>query len=128
MAVDYKEMLRNLEDRGFVRHYPIFEHHVFPNGMLSNRKEAHAAWYFCMCMVGLLRELDAGSAEYEGERDHTDMANNILRSVAMLYQLDSPSELLRHLPECELEAARIEIGWDPRINAAANADYRKQDN
>lgn len=125
---DYREMMRGLEEKGFVRHYPIFPHHAFPNGMLPDKKEAHAAWYFCMCMVGLLRELDANSAEYEGERDHTDMAANILLSVAMLYSLDSPGDIYKFLQFCELEAARIEIGWDHRIVDSIKADFRKMDN
>ena len=126
--MDYREIQRALQEKNFVRHFPTFAHHVLPNGVMPDRKESHAAWYFCMCMVGLLRELDAGSAEYEGERDHTDMSANLLVSVATLYSLDSPGEILKFLLYCELEAARIGIGWDHRINDVKNSGFRKMDN
>jgi len=126
--MDYREIQRTLEEKNFKRHYPVFAHHVLPNGAMPDRKESHAAWYFCMCMVGLLRELDAGNAEYEGERDHTDMAANLLVSVATLYSLDSPGEILKFLQYAELEAARINIGWDHRINDVQFKDFRRIDN
>jgi len=127
--VDYQEFKKNLAGVGFVRHYPVFAHHAEPNGKLPDDKRAHAAWYYCMCLVGLLRELDEEHAQYEGERDHTNMANNIAMSVAALYDLESPSELFKFLPYCKAQAEAIDIGWDSRMETLHILEgFRRIDN
>ena len=127
--VDYNEQKRAMQDVGFVRTFPVFAHHTEPQGLLPDMKESQAAWYYCMCLVGLLKELDEAHAEYEGERDHTNMANNIARSVAVLYDLDSPSEIFKFLPACKQEAERINIGWDARMETLHIIEgFRTMDN
>lgn len=127
--MDYNEQKRAMEKVGFVRSFPVFAHHTVPQGLLPDMKESQAAWYYCMCMVGLLRELDEAHAEYEGERDHTNMANNIIRSVALLYNLESPGEILKFLPYCRMEAERIDIGWDSRMDTLHMVEgFRIMDN
>lgn len=129
MALDYKTLLSNLEDKGFVRSIPIFDHHtVKGGGMLPDRFEAHAAWYYCMCAVGMLREVDEEHSQYEGELDHQSMLNNIVRSVSALYNLESPDMLLKHMPDCRLEAIRLDIGWDERMEKPFLDRYVKRDN
>lgn len=125
--MDYQEMRKAMQ--GVAKSFPVFQHHTEPLGLLPDRKESQAAWYYCMCLVGLLRELDEEHAQYEGERDHTNMANNIAMSVAVLYDLESPSDMFKHLPDCKAEAERIDIGWDTRMETLHIVDgFRRIDN
>lgn len=113
--MDYREMMKNLEDVGFKRHFPIFDHHTERfGGALPDEKGAHAAWYYCLCAHGMFKDIREG-AQYEGEHDHQNMLNNLIRSVAALYQLDSPNEVLKYMIHARLEALRLELEWDDRV-------------
>lgn len=128
MRLGYSDLIRSLKEKDFVRHWPIFKHHVEPEGLMPDTPAAHACWYYCMCVVGLLKELDAGNAEYEGERDHTDMRANIIMSVAALYNLESPSEIVKLFPFAKQEAERLGLGWDVRMEEVNPASFRTMDN
>lgn len=120
---DYRELMRNLQDARFVRWYPTFAHHTeSKGGMLPNEKGAHAAWYYVICAHKSLEQVRLG-AEYEGELDHVVMLNNIVRSIAAIYELDSPGELLKFIPHCRLEAVRCDISWDDRVENPYMVDY-----
>jgi len=123
--MDYREMMKQLEDKSFVRHFPYFPHHTIQHGgVLPDEPAAHAAWYYCKCAIGMFREIHEG-AQYEGELDHINMLNNLVRSVSALYNLNSPDDLLRMMPHCRLEAIRLELGWDDRIEKPFYIGYIK---
>lgn len=113
--ISYEQLLKNLKDIQVVRIMPTFvSHTILQGGRIHDRIDAHACWYYCRCAMGMVKEIRLG-AQYEGENDHIDMLNNLARSVAALYNLESPSRMLRNMIDCKLEAERCELEWDPRI-------------
>lgn len=132
--IGYPDLLLALKEVNMVRHWPMFANHVEPVGKLPDTPAGHAVWFYCRCCVGLFRELDAGSAEYADELDHTNMQANILMSTAALYHLESPSEILRLLPLVKEEVHRIfeesgvDIGYDVRFEQVDRSGQRERDN
>lgn len=128
MTIDYRQLMLNLKDNGFVSFYPEFKHHtVLQGGFLPDLAGGHAAWYYALCAHGMLKEVEEG-AEYDGELDHQSMLNNLVRSVAALYALSTPDMLLRFLPDARLEAVRCGYGWDERVEKPWLDRYVKRDN
>jgi hypothetical protein len=70
----------------------------------------------------MFKEIREG-AQYEGEHDHQNMLNNLVQSVSALYQLDSPDELLKFMIPVRLEALRLELEWDDRVEKPYLAKY-----
>ncbi len=91
-------------------------------GMLQDVPAAHAAWYFCRCAMGMFKEIKLG-AQYEGEHDHFNMINNLCRTIAAQYNLDSPSLLVQQIPQVKLEAARCNLDWDERLERPDLIEY-----
>lgn len=84
-------------------------------GFLPDLPGAHACWYYCRNAIRNLKLYDQG-ADYEGEQDLQNMINNLARSTAILYRLDSPDDFLQFMPFVKAEAVtRMELEWDDRI-------------
>ena len=104
-------------DRKLELRPPRFVSHIAENGgALPDEPGAHACWYYCRIAIKSMKDVDDG-AQYEGELDHTNMLNNLARSVAMLYRLDSPDDFLKFMPLVRMEAMKWELVWDERIVA-----------
>lgn len=96
--------------------YFIFEDHSLSKGgkLPDVDRRPHACWYYLICAHQNL-ESAAEGATYEGELDITPALNNIARSVATQYNLDSPDDFLKFMSVCVAEADRIGRTWDPRV-------------
>ncbi len=94
---------------------PKFMSHITSaGGFLPDLPGAHACWYYCRMATESLKKIKQG-ADYQGELDHIDMFNNLARSVALLYRLDSPDDFLLFMPYVEAEAMRMDLYLDPVI-------------
>lgn len=111
---DYRDILKNLNDAGFVRTIPLFKDHVLPHGLMPDEMGAHACWMYATGAHQMIHEIEAG-AQYEGELDHINMLNNLARSVSAWYKLESPSELVKYMEICKFEAMRSDYPWDSRV-------------
>lgn len=121
--LDYQDLLKNLKSIQFVRTPPRFISHLsLSGGFLPDEAGAHACWYFCRCVYQMRKAIRDGAA-YEGETDHQDMANNLVRSIAALYKLDSPEELVKYFGVVKLEAMRCELEWDDEIMTPLHSRY-----
>lgn len=104
---------------------PRFVSHLIKSGgLLPDEPGAHACWYYCRIAIQSMKAVDDG-AQYDGELDHIKMTNNIARSVALLYRLDSPDDFLKFMMYVRIEAARLELEWDQRIETPFNDTYVK---
>lgn len=84
--------------------YPFFADLVEPNGALALDKRSHACWYYTMLAMRA-RGLHAGGIENQiiqvkvgNESDthwHESRDEEIARSVAIIYGLESPDEFLK---------------------------------
>lgn len=84
--------------------YPFYEDLVEPNGALTLDKRSHACWYYTLLAMRA-RHLHAGGIDnqilqvrvgYEADTHwHESRDEEIARSVAMIYGLDSPDEFLK---------------------------------
>lgn len=111
--------------KGTVLRPPRYMSHITQaGGALPDVPGAHACWHYCRLSIRALEKVDYG-AEYEGELDHTNMINNIARSVAMLYRLDSPDDFLKFMPLVRMEAMKWELLWDERIVAPYTVAFLK---
>lgn len=102
-----------------------FVSHVTRNGgFLPDEPGAHACWYYCRCAILMWKAVVDG-ADYEGELDHIDMQNNIARGIATLYSLESPSDFLKFMDYVKLEAIRLDLEWNVKIeNPGASTHVR----
>lgn len=107
---------------------PRFVSHLIQyGGFLPDMPGAHACFYYCRIAIRSLKAVRDG-AQYQGEMDHQQMLNNIARSVALLYRLDSPSDFLLFMPYVKAEAMRLELEWDINIEHPAAETYITKDN
>lgn len=113
--ISYGQLMENLKGVGFTRTLPVFTMHIDKNGgLLPDDIRASACWYYCTVAHKSLEKVKDGAA-FEGEEDPVDSLNNIARSVAAFYKLDSPSEFLKFMGDCRLEALRCNMDWDETI-------------
>jgi len=123
----YDDMMRALNEVGFVRTLPIFAMHTPMNGgLLPDRKEAHACWYYCRVAHMQLDKVADGGI-YEGDVDPTNNLYELAKAVAAFYKLDSPDEMLKHMGDCILEAIRCKMEWNPGVEEPLKALFRKGD-
>lgn len=129
MAIDYGDFRRALHANARVFGFRFVSHisfdketGVYHGGLLEDLPQSHAAWFYCRCAHQLFHEIDSG-AQYEGEDDHINMLNNLCRSIAAQYNLESPSLLLQQIENVKAEAMRCGMGWDPRVERPDLADY-----
>lgn len=92
---------------------PIFPDHTFPKGALSSDMRSQACWYYYLL----------AQKQLENTGDSTDKQFGILdihpwqdthyeqtaRTIAALYQLESPSEFAKAWQEVETEAANCRL-------------------
>jgi len=84
--------------------YPFYEDLVEPNGALTLDRRSHACWYYTLLAMRA-RHLYAGGIENQiiqvkvGEENdthwHESRDEEIARSVALIYGLESPDEFLK---------------------------------
>lgn len=83
--------------------YPFFEDLVEPNGALTLDRRSHACWYYTKLAMRA-RAIHAGGIENQqivykvGETPpnwHESRDEEIARSVAIIYGLESPDEFLK---------------------------------
>lgn len=126
--MDYQQLLMNLKRLAFVRTPPRFISHLsLSGGMLPDQPGAHACWYYCRCATQMYKKVRDG-ADYEGEVDHQAMYNNLARSVAALYKLESPAEFLQFMWAVRLEAERCELEWYDEAMSPVYHKYITKDN
>ena len=113
--------------RASLRPMRFVSHTIGHGGVLYDLPGAHACWYYCRIAIQAMKKVDDG-ADYEGERDHVNALNNIARSVAALYRLESPSEFLKFMAEVKVEAMRCQLEWDRRIEDPWKAPHIKVGN
>ena len=100
--------------------YPWFESQLPPTGFLLPIKACHACWFYYLladkASVTMdqpihLQILEHGSDVSNLSKDYPlwtePMYFQQARAVAMIYQLNSPTEFLAFWPQVTLEAARI---------------------
>ena len=127
-TLDYQDLLKNLKSISFVRNPPRFISHLsLSGGMLPDLPGAHACWYFCRCAIQMRKKV-ADGADYEGETDHQAMYNNLARSVAALYKLDSPADFLKFMGVVKMEAMMHELEWYDDIMNPLYTRYVTKDN
>lgn len=110
-----KSETQSVNGRAAEYHYFTFaDHSTLYGGLLPNMKEAYACWFYCRLAMKNLSQTQRG-AWREGDDDHINQFNNIARSVATVYQLESPEDFLKFMPLCEMEAMRVGFSWHPSI-------------
>jgi hypothetical protein len=115
LTTGYEDMMRALDASKFVRTLPVFAMHVEKNGgLLPDRLEAHACWYYCTLAHKHLARVEEGGI-YVGDQDTPNSLFAIAKGVAAFYKLDSPSEFLKHIGDCALEAIRCGMDWNKEI-------------
>lgn len=93
--------------------YFEFPEHTTPKGLLPNDKRAQACWYFYVLaqkqreMVGESTDDQFGLLESDLWMDKR--YEQTARSVAMMYQLESPDEFLKFFRYVDLEAVRCKL-------------------
>lgn len=88
--------------------YPVFPDHTTPTGALPNERGAQACWYFYL-LAQKNKEKVGDSIEdqfglLEGDPWHTKHYEQIARTVAMIYQLESPAEFAKFWRYVQQEA------------------------
>lgn len=90
---------------------PIFPDHTEPKGALSTDMRSQACWYFYLLAQKNLERVGGTMAENETQFGLLDIYpwqkthyEQLAKSVAFLYQLESPSEFAKAWPEVEREA------------------------
>lgn len=128
VTIGYDDLMRQLKDAKFRPRPFIFADHVESNGgCLPDTLGAHACWYYAKSAHKMLDKVTDG-AEYEGERDHVLLLNNMARSIAAFYSLESPSVMLRHIVDVRLEALRCKLPWNPLIEDPFKEQFRRRTN
>ena len=91
---------------------PIFPDHTYPNGALSTDMRSQACWYFYLMAQKQLERVGGAMDEKETQFGLLDIYpwqkthyEQLARSIAFIYQLESPSEFAKAWPEVEREAA-----------------------
>lgn len=92
----------------------FFADHSTPVGYLIHDRRAQACWYFVTCAHKNLALVEGG-AVYEGELDTPNLLGNLVRSIATIYGIKDPSEMLKFMPMCKKEAERCHYEWNPLV-------------
>lgn len=106
--------------------YPIFTDQIEPKGRLIIDRACHACWFYVSLamknleLVGIGPESQVIVVEDGGPTPLWNKLNfdQIARSIALMYQLDSPEVFLRYRPLIEREALRLggkinDMVWRP---------------
>lgn len=96
-------------------------------GICPDEPGMHAAWYYCRCAIQNAKKWRSG-ADYEGERDHVPMYGNLLISIALMYDLESPGVILKFLGLAKLQAEAMEYEWYEEIMHPGLIEYVNQGN
>lgn len=125
----YDELRRASKEAKIAMRPVIFALHVQANGgYLPDELGAHACWYYARCAHINIQNVKDG-AQYEGEIDHVNSLNNLARSIANLYNLkDGPADFLQFIIPVRMEAMRLGMPWDPRIEKPLEANQRSRGN
>lgn len=106
--------------------YPIYTQLIQPNGSLTMDKECHACFYYTILAMKA-RSLHAGGIqnqiiEYrvgaslaEMPQWHESRDEEIARSVALIYGLESPDEFLKFKKEAWHQATQLGVNVEPAI-------------
>lgn len=90
--------------------YPVYPELTHPRGYLPDDKRAQACWYF-YTIAQLSKELVGESTEdqiiLEDDRWMDSHYVQQARSVAMMYQLESPDEMLKFWDYVALQAKEL---------------------
>lgn len=107
--------------------YPVFPDQTFPNGELVDDKRCQACWWYYVLASKNRDQVGKGiESQIIVIEDGDPLAKwmdrqyeQIARSVAKLYGLESPDDFLRFMPQVEKEARRfgIEARGEPFIVA-----------
>lgn len=87
--------------------YPTFPDLTHPNGYLPNDKRAQACWYFYTIAQKAKEDIGESTEDQillETDRWMDPMYENQARSVALMYQLESPDEFLKFFGFVEKQA------------------------
>lgn len=93
--------------------YPIYSDFIQPNGALTLDKRSHACFYYTVLAMRSLAlyagGIDNQRIQVETGREHEvpwheSRFEEIARSVALLYQLESPDEFLKFKKEAWTQA------------------------
>lgn len=98
--------------------YKIFADQIEPQGRLILDKRCHALWYYLvLCEKARLQVGDSIEDQiiYDDERWLDRNYEQIARTVATLYGLESPSDYWNYWPLVLQEAARLGVTVDPEI-------------
>lgn len=127
VTTGYGQLLENLKKIKMNRTIPVFVRHVEKNGgLLPDRIQAHACWYYCqLAHKHLTRVADGGI--YVGDEDTVNSLFAIAKGVAAFYNLESPAEFLKHMGDCRLEAMRCGYEWDSGIEEPLKSLFRQGD-
>ena len=95
--------------------YPMFVDQVEPKGRLIIDRRCHACWYYYILASKNLAKVGRGPEDQIIEVDPgletplwMDLRfDQLARTIAMMYQLESPDEFLRFFPIVEQEANRL---------------------
>lgn len=114
--------------------YPMFPDYVTPNGALTLQKECHACFYYALLAAkarGLVGEgPDSQIIQYRvGDTPPEWMESRdeeIARSIAILYGLESPDEFLRFRKEAWTQAMLLGVELPREIFEVRPGVARKQ--
>lgn len=91
---------------------PVFPDHTHPHGHLSKDMRSQACWYFYLLAQKMLERVGGVMDEKESQFGLLDIYPwqkthyaQLARTVATLYQLESPSEFAKAWDEVEREAS-----------------------
>lgn len=92
---------------------PIFPDHTFPKGALSTDMRSQACWYYYLLAQKQYEKVGESTDDQFAILDINPWQNThyeqLARSIAMLYQLESPSEFAKAWPEVETEARNCRL-------------------
>lgn len=103
--------------------YPLFVDYIQPNGTLTIEKECHACFYYGMLAFkarGLAGDgIDSQIIQYKvGEEIpawYEPRDEELARSVALIYGLESPDEFLRFKKQAWAQAKLLGIEIPPEV-------------
>src|SRR5690349_13971601 len=125
VTTGYSQLIENLRKIKMNRTLPIFMRHVEKNGgLLPDRLPAHACWYYCQLAHKHMTRIEEGGI-YVGDEDTTNKLDAIARGVAAFYNLESPTDFLKHMGDCFLEAKRCGYEWNPMIEEPLKSVFRQ---
>lgn len=129
MNIGYSELRKASKAAGIAFRPMIFAEHVQENGgLLPDKIGAHACWYYVRCAHINLQNVKDG-AQYAGEIDHVNMLNNLARSIANLYGLPlGPTDFIKFIADVRMEAMRVGLPWDTRVEDPIKHEFRNRGN